>query len=218
MRYGIVGYSGRMGMEISSLFDALGHDLVLAVDENVETVTGNPEVVLAFSLPPALPATLRLCRVYGSSLILGTTGLSDNDLAEVRSFSESRPVVHSSNFGIGINILSMILGDYARMLGDWEVEIEEIHHNQKKDAPSGTALMLMEAVGRECPTHSLRMGNLPGDHAVYFARPDELLCFSHRIVNRSLLSRGALRAAEFALSAPKGYYTFQDVLRAGRNG
>lgn len=217
MRYGVVGYSGRMGMEISSLFGALGHDLVLAVDENVETVTGNPEVILDFSLPPALPSTLRLCRAYGSALILGTTGLGDDDLAEVRLLAEGCPVVHSSNFGIGINILAMILGDYSSMLDDWEVEIGEIHHDQKKDAPSGTALMLMEAVGRECPTHSLRMGNLPGDHAVYFARPDELLCFSHRIVNRSLLSQGALRAAEFALSAPKGYYTFQDVLRSGRN-
>ncbi len=216
MRYGLIGYTGRMGKELSTLLSENGHELVLTVDENEEHVAGAPQVILDFSLPGALAATLRHCREHGSALVIGTTGFSDSQLAQIRELAQSRAVVHSSNFGIGINILAMILKDYSQMLSDWEVEIEETHHNQKKDAPSGTALMLMAATGRTCPAHSLRLGNLPGDHTVHFARTDELLTFTHRIVNRGLLARGAFQAAEFALTAKPGYYTFQDVLATKR--
>jgi 4-hydroxy-tetrahydrodipicolinate reductase len=213
MKYGIVGHTGRMGAEIAALFGGLGHELVLTADENGEHASGVPGVVLDFSRPSALGATIRICRERASALVLGTTGLSDEDLEAVRGLAGSVPVVHSSNFGAGVNILAMILSDYAGILRDWGMEMEEMHHDKKADAPSGTALLLMEAAGRKCPTHSVRLGNLPGDHTVYFADGDELLTFSHRVINRGLLARGALRAAEFALSAKAGYYTFRDVLR-----
>ncbi len=216
MRYGIVGASGRMGREIAALFERAGHELVLAVDEHGMREDGTPQLVVDFSLPPALPTTLELCRRFGAALVIGTTGFDEAEKKRIRALSEECAVVYSANFGIGINLLAMILADYADLFADWELEIVEAHHNRKKDAPSGTALMLMEATGRTCPTHALRLGNLPGDHAVVYGREDELLTFSHRIVNRSLLAVGALRAAEFAHGAAKGWYTFQDVLRAAR--
>ncbi len=217
MRYGIVGHSGRMGREIASVFAEAGHELTLAVDERGGdscSASGAPQVIVDFSRPAALDATLALCGRHDAALVLGTTGLDDAQLAAVRLLAKTRAVVQSANFGTGINLMAMILRDYAEMLGDWTMEIVDVHHDKKVDAPSGTALMLMESTGRTCPVHSLRLGNLPGDHTVHFSNGDELLSFSHRIVNRTMLARGALCAAEFASGAKAGFYTFQDVLRA----
>ncbi|MDR1916929.1 MAG: 4-hydroxy-tetrahydrodipicolinate reductase [Synergistaceae bacterium] len=213
MKYALVGYTGRMGAEITSLFGASGHELVMTVDENGGASRGVPQIVLDFSRPSALESTLRICREHTAALVLGTTGLSSEDMSAVREMSRLVPVVYSANYGVGINILMMMLSDYSEILSDWEMEMEEMHHNKKIDAPSGTALALMDALGRKCPAHSVRLGNLPGDHTVYLANSDELLTFTHRTINRSALSRGALLAAEFAISAGKGYYNFQDVLR-----
>lgn len=216
MRYGIVGYSGRMGQELAALFAGKGHELVLSADKSGENVSAPPQVVLDFSLPQALPVTLRLCRSHKSALVLGTTGLGEAEAGEVRRLAQTVPVIHSSNFGVGTNILAMILRDYSGLLAEWELEIEEAHHNKKIDAPSGTALMLMRATGRTCPAHSLRLGNLPGDHTAHFAMGDELLSFTHRAVSRSMFAAGALKAAEFAVNSAAGYYNFQDVLRLAK--
>lgn len=216
MRYGIVGYSGQMGRELASLLENAGHELVLAIDAESENTKSQPQVILDFSLASAWPSTLRLCRKHRSALVLGTTGFSETQLLEVRELSETVAVVHSSNFGVGVNLLAMILQDYNAMLADWEMEIVEAHHNRKKDAPSGTAKMLMTAAGRTCPAHSLRLGNLPGDHSVYFALGDETLTFTHHAISRSMFARGAVRAAEFAVGAAPGYYNFRDVLMAAR--
>lgn len=214
MRYGIIGYSGQMGRELAALFENSGHDLTLTVDLGSESVTASPRVIVDFSLPAAWASTLRLCREHNSALVLGTTGFSETQLREVRELSETVAVVHSSNFGVGTNILAMILQNYGSMLSDWEMEVVEAHHNRKKDAPSGTAKMLMAATGRDCPTHSLRLGNLPGDHSVCFALDDEVLTFTHHAISRSMFARGALKAAEFAATTAPGYYSFQDVLKA----
>jgi 4-hydroxy-tetrahydrodipicolinate reductase len=216
MKYGLVGHTGRMGKEISSLFGRCGHELVFTSDIDGEHLVEPPQVVMDFSRPQALESTIRVCRDNSAALVLGTTGLCESDVEAVRELANSIPVVHSSNFGVGITLLCLMLADYASIFQDWEMEIEEKHHNKKADAPSGTALSLMAAAGRNCPAHSLRLGNLPGDHTVYLANGDELLTFSHRVINRSVLAKGALRAAEFAETTAKGYYTFQDVLRAVR--
>lgn len=215
MRYGVIGHSGRMGRALAAAFRAEGHELVLSVDENGGDFLDEPQVIVDFSRPGALATTLGLCEKYGAALVLGTTGLSAGQLEGVDEFAQSCPVVQSANFCPGINLLAMILGDYGDMLSGWTMEIVEAHHDGKVDAPSGTALMLMESAGRGCPIHSLRMGNLPGDHTAVFSNGDELLTLSHRTVNRSIFAQGALRAAEFSVIAPPGRYTFQDVLRSG---
>lgn len=205
-----------MGRELAALLGNAGHELVLEVDADYKKIHGAPQVILDFSLPSAWPSTLSLCREYSSALVLGTTGFDGTQLREVRELADAVAVIHSSNYGVGTNLLAMILQNYSSMLSDWEMEVIEAHHNRKKDAPSGTAKMLMEAAGRVCPTHSLRLGNLPGDHSVCFALGDEVLTFTHHAVNRTMFARGAMRAAEFAVGAAPGYYSFQDVLRASR--
>jgi len=94
--------------------------------------------------------------------------------------------------------------------------MSETHHSRKKDAPSGTAILLREALGRDCPTHSLRMGGVPGDHTVFFANEGEVFTLTHRAISRSVFALGALRAAEFAAGAKPGFYSFEEVLTCGR--
>ena len=217
MNYGIVGYSGRMGQEIAKAFDGAGHACVLTSDLEGVRCNGRPEVVVDFSSYKALPQTLALCREHGAGLVIGTTALREEDFRGLKALGGDFPVVQSFNFAIGVNILRMLLREAAPMMSDWDLEICEIHHNKKKDAPSGTAILLREATGRDCPTHSLRLGGIPGDHSVYFANEGELLTFAHRALSRSVFALGALKAALFAQSAKAGFYSFEDVLRSGRD-
>ena len=214
MKYGLTGASGRMGGEIRKIFSS--HDLVFALDVNGETFTENPEVMLDFSLPGALEKTLGAVRRFSCPLVLGTTGLSAAQMEQVRALGSTVAVVQSFNFAAGVTLLKMILREYAPLFADWDAEISESHHNKKKDAPSGTAVLLRDALGRDCPTHSLRLGGLPGDHSVYFANEGEMVTLTHRALSRSVFALGALKAAEFVLSAQPGFYSFEEVLTCGQ--
>jgi 4-hydroxy-tetrahydrodipicolinate reductase len=217
MKYGIVGAAGRMGQEIGKLFGAAGHELVLTSDVAGTECREKPEVILDFSSSAALAGTVKLCETHGASLVVGTTALSEEHLSGLKKLGEKTAVVQSFNFATGVNVLKMILRDYAPLLSDWDLEIEETHHSKKKDAPSGTAILLRDATGRDAPAHSLRLGGVAGDHSVHFANDGEVLSFTHRALSRGVFALGALRAALFALSAPAGFYSFEDVLRQGRN-
>jgi len=213
MRYGLVGAAGRMGGEIRKAFAA--HDLVFTLDVDGETHTGTPQALVDFSLPAAFPSTIAAARRFACPLVIGTTGLSAEQLAEVRILGEQTAVVQSFNFATGVTLLKMMLREFAPFFADWDAEISETHHNKKKDAPSGTAILLREATGRDCPTHSLRMGGVPGDHTVFFANEGEVLSLTHRALSRSVFALGALKAAEFTVSAAPGFYTFEEVLSCG---
>ncbi|MEA4877093.1 dihydrodipicolinate reductase C-terminal domain-containing protein [Aminobacterium sp. MB27-C1] len=210
MRYGLVGASGRMGQEIQKAF--AGHMLSLTVDINGEKYTDKPQVIVDFSSRLALPRTIELCHQHSAGLVIGTTAITADDITLLQELGEEVPVVQSFNFSVGINMLKVILRQFAPYLADWDIEISETHHNKKKDAPSGTALLLKEATGRNCETHSLRMGGVPGDHSVFFANEGEILEFTHRALSRSVFALGALRAAEFVLSAEPGFYSFEEVV------
>ncbi|MDR1049287.1 MAG: 4-hydroxy-tetrahydrodipicolinate reductase [Synergistaceae bacterium] len=214
MKYGIVGCSGRMGREIARVFGEAGHELVLTSDVSGTECRERPEAIADFSSPAALPGAIALCGKYGAGLVAGTTSLSEGDLSSLKRLSEQVPVVQSFNFAAGVTVLKMILRDFSPLLSDWDMEIVETHHNKKKDAPSGTAILLRDAAGRPAVTHSLRLGGVPGDHAVCFANEGETLSFSHRALSRGVFALGALRAALFASKAPPGFYTFEDMLRA----
>jgi 4-hydroxy-tetrahydrodipicolinate reductase len=213
LKYGVVGSSGRMGREIARVFGEAGHRLVLTSDVSGTECAERPEVIADFSSPAALPTAVALCEEHGAALVAGTTSLSDGHEAALKRLSGQVPVVRSFNFAAGVTVLKMILRDYAPLLADWDLEIVETHHNKKKDAPSGTAILLREAAGRPAVTHSLRLGGVPGDHAVCFANDGEILTLSHRALSRGVFALGALRAALFASKAPPGFYTFEDVLR-----
>ena len=216
LKYGIIGRSGRMGREIESVFSQAGHEVVLSSDLAGMECWGKPEVLMDFSSHAALAGTMELCRAHGAALVIGTTALGGEHLAALKTLGGETAVVQSFNFATGVNVLKMVLRDYAPLLADWDMEIEETHHNKKKDAPSGTAILLREAAGRDCPTHSLRLGGVPGDHIAHFANEGEVLSFTHRALSRTVFALGALRAALFAAGAEKGFYTFEDVLRGTR--
>lgn len=208
--YGIVGSTGRMGREIVA---AAGGTPCLCVWEGGETCEASPRVIFDFSSAAALPRTVELCRRHRSALIMGTTALNGRHMSALRSLAEEVPVVQSFNYSIGIAVMAMILHDYATLLSDWDAEIAEAHHIHKKDAPSGTALMLRRALGRDVPMHSFRLGGLPGDHKAIFGNEGETLSICHHVISRSVFAIGAVRAARFALTKEKGLFTFEDVVR-----
>ena len=214
MEYGLVGATGKMGKEIVTAFK--DHQLVLAINSKGEQLFGSPKVVMDFSSASALSRTLSVCARHKAALVVGTTALREDDFTALRKYAADAPVVQSYNFATGVNVLKMILRDYAPLFDGWDMEIAESHHNKKKDAPSGTAVLLRDATGRDCPTHSLRLGGVPGDHVVVFANEGEVVTFSHRAIARNVFAIGALRAALFAVSAKAGFYTFEDVLKQSR--
>ena len=173
-------------------------------------------MLIDFSQPSALGTTIAVAGRYSCSLVLGTTGLSEAQLEEVKDLGRSVPVVQSFNFAAGVTLFKMILREFGPLFSDWDVEICETHHNKKKDAPSGTAILLRDALGRDCPAHSLRMGGVPGDHSVIFASEGEVFSLTHRAISRSVFAYGALRAAEFAVAAQPGFYSFEEVLTCRR--
>lgn len=221
MKYGVIGYSGRMGREIIDVFDAAGHEAVLLVDEHGAQGEGGqkPEVIVNFALASSVPQTIELCKKHNAALVIGATGLKEEHFAALAELSASVAVAQSYNFATGINILKIILREYASLMSDWDAEIVEIHHNKKKDAPSGTAILLRDAIlagdgaRKNCEMHSLRVGGVPGDHEAVFANDGEVLTFSHRAISRTVFALGALRAANFVATAAPKNYSFEEILK-----
>lgn len=212
MRYGLIGYDGKMGRAIQEVFSEKGHTLVMRVNETEEKIEATPEVILDFSSPRALDRTLSYAERFNCPLVIGTTGFTQQDFEKLKSVSEKVPVVYSPNYSIGIDLVKRMLELISGQLEGWDVSIVEVHHNQKKDAPSGTALALAKTLNKDVPIHSLRMGGIFGDHTVIFANSGEVIQITHRALSRRAFALGALRSAEFALKASKGFYTFRDVL------
>ncbi len=208
--YGIIGSTGRMGREIVA---AAGNSPCLRVWGSGEECDASPRVIFDFSTKNALPRTLELCEAHHSSLVLGTTALDKNDLAKVREASEKISVVQSFNFSIGVAVMAMMLRQFGPLLADWDAEIAEAHHIHKKDAPSGTAILLRNALGRDVPMHSFRLGGLPGDHRAIFGNEGETLSIAHHAISRSVFAIGAVKAAQFILTKERGLFTFEDVVR-----
>ena len=200
-----------MGKEIIEVFK--GHDLVLEVNDTGIFRHGEPEVIVDFSNREVLKTTIELAAQFGAGVVIGTTALSQSDLTSLRTLSEKVPVIQSYNFSTGINIMKMILREFSPLLKDFEAELIETHHSAKKDAPSGTALMLKDATGRDLPIHSLRVGGVPGDHSIVFANEGEVIEITHRAISRKVFAIGALTAARFCLEHEKGFYSFEEVIK-----
>lgn len=214
MKYGLAGASGRMGGEIRKAFAA--HDLCYTLSGSGEEMRDRPDVLVDFTLPGAFDQVMAAAERFGCPLVTGVTGYDEEHMDRLRALGGSVAVVQSYNFAEGITLLKMILRDFGALFDGWDAEIEETHHNKKKDIPSGTAVLLREALGRDCPSHSLRIGGVPGDHSVVFGNEGEVITLSHRALSRSVFALGALKAAEFAAAAAPGFYSFEEVLTCGR--
>jgi 4-hydroxy-tetrahydrodipicolinate reductase len=215
MKYGIIGYSGRMGQAIEELFSEAGHELVYQKDENGEKEIEKPEVIIDFSLKEAFADTVRVIEEKEVPLVIGTTGLDEEDFTELEQLAEKIPVIQSFNFSIGINILSQLIKKVNQYVDqDWDIEISETHHRFKKDKPSGTAIMLGDLIDRnDLEMHSKRLGSEFGEHEVDFASTGEVLTLKHRAYSREAFTRGVLMSAEAILDLEPGFYTFSEILK-----
>ncbi len=211
--YGLIGYRGRLGSEVNNLFTEKGHKLVYASDVDGEDQKSKPRVIIDCSLPEALDKNISIAKRYNSAYIMAVTGLSDGQIESLKILSEEVPVVQSYNFSVGIQVLLNLTKAAATLLGDWDVEISEIHHRHKKDRPSGTAKMIKNLFeGRDINVSSLRLGGIPGDHSVEFGGMGETLSITHHAISRRTFAEGILKSAEFVINKKNGFYSFTDVV------
>lgn len=209
IRISLVAPNGRMGQAIAR---AVQEDERFAIDQD------HGDVLVDFSAPAALQASLDRALSANVPILVGTTGLDDLAGERIAKAAEKVAVLRAANTSLGVALLAELVERAAEVLGaGWDVEIAETHHRAKVDAPSGTALMLgaiAERAGRPIGYASLRGGTVAGDHDVLFLGPEERLILSHRAESRMIFARGALAAARFLVGKPAGLYSMHDVIRA----
>lgn len=255
----ITGAAGRMGRRIAAIaIESEQFDIVAALEasgheaigrdvgelagvgtfgvEVSETLDAAPDVLVDFSLPEGTMKWIQVCRESRIAMVIGTTGLTESQLAETAVTGSRIPIVRGVNMSVGVNVLLKIVGKVAKALGeDYDVEISETHHRFKKDAPSGTAIALAGAIcdatgkaltetlvhGRsgqglrgkgEIGMHALRVGDTVGEHSVHFGNLGETITISHTAHTRDTFARGALRAAQWVAGKKPGLYSMGDVL------
>ena len=238
MRIAILGAAGRMGRKLCELAPGAGLEVVSKVDiadGYDRTWSPGAEGVIDFSHHTAVPAAISAAASQGLPYVIGTTGITPDEQKVVVDAASRIPVVQSGNYSLGVNLLLALVSRAAAVLGpEYDVEITEMHHRHKKDAPSGTALMLAKAAaagrgasgefiyGRhgdtgerpvgEIAIHALRGGSVVGDHTVMFAGELERVELTHKAQDRAAFAAGALKALVWAKGKAPGIYTMQDVL------
>jgi 4-hydroxy-tetrahydrodipicolinate reductase len=190
---------------------------------DLEEIVAAADVVIDFSLPEGTGEVVAASVRHNKPLVCGVSGLSDAQLDALQAASRTIAVVYDRNMSLGIAVLEHSVREAAQSLGlDFDVQISETHHVHKKDAPSGTALKLGEAIAEargQSNTDSVRFeverrGEVPGDHDVVMSSPTERLTFSHSVTTRQVFADGALRAARWAVDRDAGLYGMRDVLFA----
>jgi len=213
IKYGIVGASGRLGSEVKNVFSENGNELVFSYSLEGEIQIDTPQILIDCSLPDVMDKTISYIRKFCCPLVIATTSLSNDQLQLLKELSKSVAVVQSYNYSVGIQVLMKLVRLAKEKLPDWDIEIEETHHRFKKDKPSGTAKMIQDIFdGKEINTSSLRLGNIPGDHAIHFGGLGEILTIKHHAISRRTFAEGIIKAAEFALRQKQGFYSFADVI------
>ena len=228
---------GKMGKLIAETARAAGDEVVAALGkddlEQLASMGKVADVVIDFSRPETLPEVCSYIRRTGTPLLSGTTGYTAAEKAQLESLGSAAPVLWSANFSLGIAVFVRALQTVSEVLKpDFDIEITETHHNQKADAPSGTAKLLLEAIdpkhaltpvygregncgkrdGREIGVHALRGGTVAGTHTVHFFGPDEEFEITHRAASRQIFVNGALHMARLLPGKANGVYDLQKIL------
>ena len=243
------GCGGAMGRAVSAIAQGDADiEIVAGIDKNasvacpypvfssLEECTCSGDVVIDFSVAGAVDALLDSCAKKKLPVVLCTTGLSEEQVRHVEEAAASVAVLRSANMSLGVNLLLKLVAEAAKVLASsgFDMEIVEKHHNQKKDAPSGTALALADAVnqamggvyhyiydrsqihekrdGKEIGISAVRGGTIVGDHDVIYAGPDEVVTLSHRAYPKAVFAKGALAAAKFLAEKAPGLYDMSDVI------
>lgn len=216
-------------------------DTGVKLSDDLAMVLADADVAIDFTLPEATVFNINGCEAAGCAMVIGTTGHSDDQRARLREHNWKVPVVRAANMSIGVNLLYGLASLAAKTLEGYDAEIYEIHHRHKKDAPSGTALELGEAVARargqspdevirfgrgpadgprqagEIGISALRAGEVVGEHSLLLSGPGESLILRHSALDRASFANGALRAAAWASTQTPGLYSMQDVLGLKRS-
>ena len=243
------GYLGRMGHVIADLAAAIDDaEIIAGVDYNTADapyafpvytsfadVKETPDVIIDFSNPKALDNLLDFALEKKIPAVICTTGFSDEQIEKIHKASETIPVFFSANMSIGVNLVVELAQKAAQVLyPDFNIEVVEAHHNQKLDAPSGTALMIADGIAEvldgdvdyeydrhskrqkrpvnEIGIHSVRAGTIVGEHEVLFGGPDEVIKITHTAYSRKIFGNGAVNAAIFMNGKGPGLYSMKDVL------
>ena len=248
----LCGCTGKMGTAVQHFVEERGDcEIVAGVDlaggehgfpvyQDIAQVQEAVDVVVDFSHPSALSPILAYCESHpGTAAVLCTTGYSQEQVEEVRTASQELPIFYSRNMSLGINLLMELAKTAENVLGPgFDVEIVEAHHNQKIDAPSGTALMLADAVNEvrensmkytydrhsqrkkrersELGIHSIRGGTIVGEHQVIFAGQHEVITLSHSAQSKELFAAGAVNAAVFMANSESGLYVMSHLIQNGK--
>ena len=238
-KIGIIGSAGRMGQALIEAIAAAGQTYAGGIDEDgdLAALVAASDVLLDFSSPHALEANVDACIAAGKPIVIGTTGLEERHHYLIDDAARDIPVLQTGNTSLGVTMLAALVEQAANQLGDdWDIEIVEMHHRHKVDAPSGTALLLGEAAakgrGIDLKTHSergrdgntgarskgtigfasLRGGSVAGDHSIIFASDNERIELTHRAENRAIFASGAVKAAMWLVAQKAGRYGMNEVL------
>jgi 4-hydroxy-tetrahydrodipicolinate reductase len=263
IKVAVTGAAGRMGgriitliteaegLEVAGAVEMAGHarlgddagyvagcgDLGVVITESLEQALASADVLIDFTWPEVTLANAEVCASLGKAMVVGTTGLNPEQRDVIARVSESSPVVFAPNMSVGVNVCFKLLKDMAKTLGEgFDVEIVELHHNKKKDSPSGTAVRMGEIVAdaldrdynevanyhregmcgertqEEIGMQTVRGGDIIGEHTVYFIGMGERIELTHRAMSRDMFARGAVRAAGWLAGKEVGLYDMQDVL------
>jgi 4-hydroxy-tetrahydrodipicolinate reductase len=255
IKIAVIGASGRMGREImqiirddsdtllvgaaeradSELIGALVHNVKITGD--IAIAAKDADVIIDFTGSAGTRTNLPIYAKLKKAVVLGSTGLTEQDIAQIEALSKDMPVLWASNMSVGVNVLAKLVEMAAKALGDqFDIEVFEAHHKHKIDAPSGTAITLAEAAAKgrslnlstsavysregmtgarkqdEIGFQVLRGGDIAGDHTVFFCAEGERIELTHRATNRQILAKGAVRAAKWMADRPAGFYSISDVL------
>lgn len=245
----LIGCNGKMGKVISNLLSAdesativCGYDIntvssAYPVYDDLSRVTEKADVVIDFSNPACLDNVVNFCAERKIPLVEATTGLSPEQTERVKALSLEVPVFSSANMSLGINLLISLVKKAVSVLeGNFDIEIVEKHHNQKVDAPSGTALMIADSIAdtlkgeceyvydrhstrkkrdaKEIGIHAVRGGTIVGDHSVIFAGNDEVIEINHHAAGKEVFATGAVKAAKFLVGKKAGLYSMEDLVNA----
>lgn len=244
----ITGANGKMGKVIADIVAGrddckviAGIDLVtdqysdFPIYSNVFDMKEKPDVIIDFSHPSALDSLLDYCKMNSVPVVVATTGYTDEQIKQIKAAAEQIPVFFTFNMSLGINLLVDLAKRATKVLGDqFDIEIVEKHHNLKKDAPSGTAIMIAEAINEELGNkmhyvydrhsvrkprekteigmHAIRGGTIVGEHDVIFAGRDEVITLSHSAGSKQVFAVGSVNAAVFLSKCDKGLYQMSDLL------
>ena len=238
MRIILIG-RGKMGTLIRETAAAAGDEIEAVFGRDDLGQLGRlgrvADVVMDFSRPEALPEVASYVRRTGTPLLSGTTGYTEAEKGSLFALGSAAPVLWSANYSLGVAVLARALQVIAPVLGpDFDIEITETHHSQKADAPSGTALMIADAINEEAGgayhyvydrhdvrqkrdpheigLHAVRGGSIVGEHEVLFCGPDEVITLSHSAASRGVFANGAINAAVYLAGRKPGLYTMADLL------